>query len=146
MLGVGGGRGFIYNPDRNFLTRCSCGLGLMTNNHVELYGLLLGLSLDKDMQVLNIMILGDSLIMNQHLQKYSWPKENDLNIFLQRVSRIMDEVPQSFFTMSSDIITLKWIGNPIILVFSNMGKHIIMELRSGKEYLDPFLHLSKHIS
>lgn len=49
----------------------------MTNNQYEMHGLLLGLNLVKDMDLSQIIILGDSLITIQYLCKGS-----SLNIIL----------------------------------------------------------------
>lgn len=67
LLGVAVG-GFIYH-DGTLITRYPWGFGLMTNNHAKLRGLLLGMILAKYTNLPNIVIIGNSLITIQHLQK-----------------------------------------------------------------------------
>ena len=51
-----------------------------------MYGLLLGLQLANDRDVSKLVILGDSLITIQHLQKGFLLKNNNLSLLLRKIS------------------------------------------------------------
>lgn len=61
--GQAGAGGIIKDAQGNLMVSFEWGLGQMSNNRAEAYGLLLGTHISKKLGLLNILILGDSAII-----------------------------------------------------------------------------------
>lgn len=62
-----------------------------------MHDLLQILLLEKSIQVTNITILGDLLIIIQHLHSKTWPKGSFLENLLKRIKVLLDEFSHKYF-------------------------------------------------
>jgi ribonuclease HI len=61
--GVAGAGGSLLDPQGNIVTDYAWGLGATSNNIVEAYSLLKGLSIAEDQTIAKIVVYGDSMMV-----------------------------------------------------------------------------------
>ena len=82
--GVSGAGGLVFSPDRASSIRFSWGLGTLSNNQAEGYGLLLSSHLVLKKGYKSMQIFGDSKILIKALNLADRINNSALNIILQR--------------------------------------------------------------
>ena len=85
--GVSSAGGLVITPDRMFSIKFCWGLGILSNNQAEFYGLLMATQLAKKNGFLSVQIYGDSEILIKPLNSSGSPSNFSLNTILQRNRR-----------------------------------------------------------
>lgn len=89
-LGVARGRGVLYGPEEVKVAKYSWGSRCMKNKQGEAYALYQGIQLAKEKQVTSLIVLGDFLLLIQHLVKGYSPRDKTLDSLMKRIRKVQE--------------------------------------------------------